>query len=72
MIGPKQKGAILLTASAFFFALMSAFVRLAGDLPFWQKVIFRNAGALLMATAALLRSRTSPAVPRKNLLTLRI
>lgn len=46
----RVKGIIFITASALGFALMSAFVKLAGDLPNLQKVFFRN---LVSATVAL-------------------
>ncbi|MBS5787001.1 MAG: DMT family transporter [Clostridioides difficile] len=46
----RVKGIIFITASALGFALMSAFVKLAGDLPNFQKVFFRN---LVSATVAL-------------------
>ncbi len=43
----RTKGMLCLIASAFCFAWMNAFVRLAGDLPFIQKSFFRNLVALL-------------------------
>lgn len=44
-------------ASSLFFALMSAFVRLAGDLPFFQKALFRNLISMTVAGAVLLTRR---------------
>ena len=41
-IGSRNKGIILIIISAFGFAMMSAFVKLAGDLPSFQKTFFRN------------------------------
>jgi drug/metabolite transporter (DMT)-like permease len=55
----KAKGIFALIASAFGFATMAAFVRLADDmgekLPCIQKAFFRNAVALTIALFALLR-----------------
>ena len=50
-------GIIYILLSAFFFALMSVFVRLAGDLPVFQKSLFRNAVAALVAFFVLLKSK---------------
>lgn len=70
----KTHGALLLTASAFFFALMSVFVRLSGDLPLFQKAVFRNAVAMLAAWAAIRAKGIPIRVPRsaKFPLTVRI
>ncbi|WP_085524530.1 DMT family transporter [Tuberibacillus sp. Marseille-P3662] len=38
----KNKGILLLLLSAFGFAMMSAFVKLSGDVPTLQKTLFRN------------------------------
>ena len=43
--------------AAFFFALMSFFIRLSGDLPTMQKSFFRNAVASVAAAAMLGRSK---------------
>lgn len=51
----KTKGILFIVCSAFCFALMNAFVRLAGDLPSIQKSFFRNAVALIFALIILLR-----------------
>ena len=53
----KTKGILLILCSAFCFALMNVFVRLAGDLPSMQKSFFRNAVALVFAILVLLRER---------------
>lgn len=50
-------GIIYILLAAFFFALMNLFVRLSGDVPTLQKCFFRNAVAMLVAGALLLRSR---------------
>ena len=51
----RTKGIICIILSAFCFALMNAFVRLAGDLPSVQKSFFRNFVALFVALFLLLR-----------------
>lgn len=56
----RNKGIICILLAAFFFALMSFFVRLAGDLPVLQKSFFRNLVAVVFAAVVLLRKR--PAV----------
>ncbi|WLR52107.1 DMT family transporter [Bacillus tianshenii] len=38
----KDKGILLLLLSAFGFAMMSTFVKLSGDVPTFQKTLFRN------------------------------
>ena len=50
------KGIICIIASAFFFSLMSLFVRLSGDLPTMEKAFFRNAIAALCAITILART----------------
>lgn len=41
-ISPKHKGVLCIISSAFCFAFMGAFVRLAGDLPSVQKELFQK------------------------------
>lgn len=53
-ISDTTKGVILLISSAFCFALMAVFVRLAGDIFFVQKAFFRNAVAFIIAFIGLL------------------
>ena len=48
MAGEKRKGILYILLAALFFSLMTAFVRLSGDLPTMQKTLFRN----LVAAAA--------------------
>ena len=57
MLSNKSKAIGFILLSAFGFALMNAFVRLAGDLPFIQKSFFRNAVAMVAAAVVLLRSK---------------
>ena len=63
----KYKGIILIITSALCFALMNAFVRLAGDLPTHEKAFFRNLVAFIIAFAVLIRSRDSFHFQKKNL-----
>lgn len=53
----RYKGIICIIISAFFFAMMSLFVKLSGDLPVFQKSFFRNLVAMIFAAIVLLRSR---------------
>ncbi|MDO4167297.1 MAG: DMT family transporter [Eubacteriales bacterium] len=55
-ISKKGRGIIHILAAAFCFALMSFFVRLAGDVPSMQKCFFRNIVAVVVALIILLRS----------------
>lgn len=52
-ISETSKGVFFIILSAFFFALMAAFVHLAGDIFFVQKTFFRNAVAFLIALLSL-------------------
>lgn len=52
----KFKGIISIICAGFFFALMTFFVRLSGDLPTMQKAFFRNAVAAIAAIIMLSRS----------------
>ncbi len=54
----KTKGILYIIAAAFGFSMMSVFVRLAGDLPPFQKAFFRNAVALVFVTFVILKNRT--------------
>ena len=49
----RNKGILCILSSAFFFALMSVFVRLSGDVPSMQKVFFRNLVAVVIAVVML-------------------
>ena len=54
----KTKGIICIIAAAFGFSLMSVFVRLAGELPSFQKAFFRNIIALIFMTGVLLKKKS--------------
>lgn len=53
-ISNTTKGILFIVCSAFFFALMAVFVKLAGDIHFIQKAFFRNAVAFIIALAGTL------------------
>lgn len=55
-ISKRSIGILCILTSSMFFALMSFFVRLAGDLPTMQKAFFRNAVAAVFAGVMLARS----------------
>lgn len=55
----RTKGILCLIASAFCFAWMNAFVRLAGDLPSVEKSFFRNLVALIFAFCMLMKQKGS-------------
>lgn len=64
----KYKGILCIIASAFCFALMNVFVRLAGDVPSMQKSFFRNLVAFFFALAIMKKNHVGFSGDRKNLL----
>lgn len=60
------KGIIFIVFSAFGFAMMSAFVKLAGDIPAFQKSFFRNAVSCLIAFALIVKHKESFFGKREN------
>ncbi len=50
------KGALFIVLAAFFYSLMSLFVRLAGNLPTFQKAFFRNLIAAIVGLGLLIKS----------------
>lgn len=68
-----SKGIIYLIISAFFFALMAVFVRLAGNIFFVQKAFFRNVIAFLISLIMILKEmkengKSSVVIPKGALL----
>lgn len=63
----KTRGIICIIISAFCFALMNVFVRLAGDLPSVQKSFFRNFIALIFSSVMLMRTEEKFRFEKKNL-----
>lgn len=55
----KSKGIIFIILSAFGFAMMSAFVKMSGDLPSFQKTFFRNIISLIVALILILIHKSS-------------
>lgn len=66
----RSKGIIFIILSAFGFAMMSAFVKLAGDLPSFQKTFFRNLVSAIVALILILKNRESFFGKRENQKTL--
>lgn len=64
----KKLGILYIILAAFFFAAMSLFIRLAGDVPAMQKAFFRNAIALIIAAAALKKEGKKIEIKRGNLI----
>lgn len=52
----KKKGILCIIMAAFFFSLMTVFVRLSGDLPTMQKALFRNLVAAAVSWVMLLKA----------------
>lgn len=63
----KQKGTIYIILSAFFFAMMNVFVRLAGDLPSFEKSFFRNLIAMFVAMIVLIKNKEGFEYQKKDL-----
>ncbi len=55
----KYKAVVYIILSALSFAFMNMFVRMAGDIPAFQKSFFRNIVALIFATVVLIKNRQS-------------
>lgn len=61
----KNKAIMFIVMSAFFFSLMTVFIRLSGDIPVFEKSFFRNLVAFLVA-AVVLRKEKLPWFPNKS------
>ena len=66
-ISQKSKGILYIMAAAFGFAMMSLFVKLAGDLPAFQKAFFRNFVALIFIFIMMLREKASFIPPKEHI-----
>ena len=62
-----MQGILCIISAAFCFALMNLFIRLAGDLPTFEKAFFRNVVALFVSGGTLLFSGERIAVGKGNL-----
>lgn len=65
-VSNRTKGILCILAAALCFSGMSAFVRLAGDLPVFEKAFFRNFVAAIVAAITLWRSHTPFYVPKET------
>ncbi|MDD7280646.1 DMT family transporter [Floccifex sp.] len=63
----KYKGILFITCSAFCFALMNVFVKLAGDLPSIQKSFFRNLVACLFALILIIKDKEKLSYKKENI-----
>lgn len=63
----KTKGILCITTAAFCFALMSLFVRMAGDVPSIQKSFFRNLVALIVVGVPMIAHRETVEIHRGEL-----
>lgn len=63
----RYRGIICIIFSAFFFALMNMFVRLAGDLPAVQKSFFRNFIACILALIMMIRNHIGFSGKKENI-----
>lgn len=63
----KYKGIFFIILSAFFFALMALFIRIAGDIHFVQKAFFRNLIAFFFALAIMIKNKEKITICRKYL-----
>ncbi len=61
-----HKAILHLLLAAFFFSLMTFFVRISGDLPTMQKAFFRNFFALLIATGSILKNKVGFSIRKGN------
>ena len=64
----RTKGILFILSAAFFFSLMTVFVRLSGDVPPMQKAFFRNIVAAFLAAFILMRSGEKFYIPRTSLM----
>ena len=62
-----KKGIFLIILSGFGFAVMNVCVTLSGDLPVFQKALFRNGGAMILALIIFLRSKEKFVSDKKSL-----
>lgn len=65
-ISNRNKGIMFIIISALGFAMMSAFVKLAGELPSFQKTFFRNIVSLAIALILVLKYKEKPFGSLKN------
>lgn len=66
-VNQKTQGIMYIVGAAFFFALMNLFVRLAGDVPTFQKCFFRNIVAAFVAMIMLHKNHVKFQIGKGNL-----
>ena len=66
-ISRKTQGVLYIITAAFGFAGMSLFVKLAGDLPAFQKAFFRNFVALIFVFFIMLKEKVGFVPEKKNI-----
>ena len=65
-LSERNKGILFIILSAFGFAMMSAFIKLSGDLPSVQKTFFRNLVSCIIAFILVLKYKESAFGSREN------
>ena len=63
----KSQGILCMLSSAFFFSLMSLFIRLAGDVPVMEKCFFRNIIAAGIAFVLIVKDKEKIEIGEGNL-----
>lgn len=66
MTKDKKQAIWCIMSAAICFAFMNLFVKLAGDLPVWQKCMFRNLVAAFIAIAVVAKNKISISVKREG------
>ncbi|HCW53792.1 MAG TPA: EamA family transporter [Clostridium sp.] len=62
----RSKGVFFIIMSALGFALMSAFIKLSGDLPSFQKTFFRNSVSVIVAFIIIIKNKGNFFGSKKN------
>ncbi|EQK46440.1 membrane protein [Paraclostridium bifermentans] len=65
-LSDRNKGIVFIILSAFGFAMMSAFIKLSGDLPSIQKTFFRNLVSCIIAFSLILKYKESAFGNKEN------
>lgn len=65
-LSDRNKGIVFIILSAFGFAMMSAFIKLSGDLPSIQKTFFRNLVSCIIAFSLILKYKESAFGSKEN------
>ncbi|OSB10557.1 DMT family transporter [Paraclostridium bifermentans] len=65
-LSDRNKGIVFIILSAFGFAMMSAFIKLSGDLPSIQKTFFRNLVSCIIAFSLILKHKESAFGSKEN------